>query len=262
MKEKELDSFVLSWKFVVCLLMAQFLLIPVVTRGFSWEDSGVVIGYTLSHAFFQQMYSCSWVFQVVALVVLLLLSFKRNKWSTQLFLYYGGLVNALYAIIQNVAISDKYGLSIVTVNLVMMLFVSWMWFRAALSNKYALTFDNLSWRTTWMIPVAMFCFWWPMDIHTALPNADWKLLFTGTSGMAFCSMTPVFLVIFMLNKQCDIVLLRALAWVGFIIGIYNMANFASSYGVYLGIYHLPLLLISLYALLFGRKRKKLICLEN
>ena len=99
-------------------------------------------------------------------------------------------------------------------------------------------------------------------MHVVQPDADWKLLFTGASGMAFCSMTPVFLVVLLLNKNSDRGLLYALAWVGLVIGFYNMANFASDSGFYLGVYHLPLLLISLYALLSGRKRKEQICLEN
>lgn len=262
MRKNGLESFVLSWKFVVVLVIAQFLLLPVATRGFDWHNSSGIIGYTLSHAFFQQMYAYGWIFQLLALLVLMVLALKRNRWSTRLFLFYGGLINVLYGVIQNVAVSEKYGLSIVTVNVVMMLFVGWMWFRAALSSKYVFTFDNLSWKTVWLIPVALFCLWWPMDMHVVQPDADWKLLFTGASGMAFCSMTPVFLVVLLLNKNSDRGLLYALAWVGLVIGFYNMANFASDSGFYLGVYHLPLLLISLYALLSGRKRKEQICLEN
>lgn len=37
----------------------------------------------------------------------------------------------LYAIVQNVAVTDKYGFSIVTVNVVMMLLVALLWMREA-----------------------------------------------------------------------------------------------------------------------------------
>lgn len=177
-------------------------------------------------------------------------------------MYYAGTVNVLYAVIQNVALTERHGLSIVTVNVVMMAFVGWMWFRAAMQGRDVFTFDGLSWRTVWMIPVALFCLWWPMDMHTALPVFDWRLFFTGASGMAYCSMTPVLLTVLLSNRKCDAALLRASACVGFVIGIYNMANFASDAGYYLGIYHLPLLLLSLYALFCGKTRKEPICLEN
>lgn len=262
MKTRGLEGFVLSGKFVVCLLLAQFLLMPVATENFHWAAIGDIIGYTLSHAFFQQMYAYGWVFQWLALGVLLVLVLKRNRWVTRLFMYYAGTVNVLYAVIQNVALTERHGLSIVTVNVVMMAFVGWMWFRAAMQGRDVFTFDGLSWRTVWMIPVALFCLWWPMDMHTALPVADWRLFFTGASGMAYCSMTPVLLTVLLLNRKSDAALLRASACVGFVIGIYNMANFASDAGYYLGIYHLPLLLLFLYALFCGKTRKEPICLEN
>lgn len=53
MKTRGLEGFVLSGKFVVCLLLAQFLLMPVATENFHWAVIGDIIGYTLSHAFFQ-----------------------------------------------------------------------------------------------------------------------------------------------------------------------------------------------------------------
>ena len=73
MKTRGLEGFVLSGKFVVCLLLAQFLLMPVATENFHWAVIGDIIGYTLSHAFFQQMYAYGWVFQWLALGVLLVL---------------------------------------------------------------------------------------------------------------------------------------------------------------------------------------------
>ena len=159
MKTRGLEGFVLSGKFVVCLLLAQFLLMPVATEDFHWAAIGDIIGYTLSHAFFQQMYAYGWVFQWLALGVLLVLILKRNRWATRLFMYYAGTVNVLYAVIQNVALTERHGLSIVTVNVVMMAFVGWMWFRAAMQCRFVFTFDGLSWRMVWMIPVALFCLW-------------------------------------------------------------------------------------------------------
>ena len=48
---------------------------------------------------------------------------------------------------------------------------------------------------------------------------------------------------------------RVTAMVGLIIGVYNMGQFASPAGFYLGMYHLPLLLVSLYALLSSKRLK-------
>ena len=55
MKTRRLAGFVLSVKFVVCLLPAQFLLMPVATVDFHWAAFGGVICDTFSLPFFQQI---------------------------------------------------------------------------------------------------------------------------------------------------------------------------------------------------------------
>mgnify|MGYP000431108072 CR=1 FL=1 len=73
-----------------------------------------------------------------------------------------------------------------------------------------------------------------------------------------------FLTLLILNKEdIDVTLLRVTAVVGFIIGCYNMGSFATDAGFYWGLSHLPLIGMSLYALLVSMKmKKKLICLKN
>lgn len=142
---------------------------------------------------------------------------------------------------------------------------SLLWMREAWRGSSRLTFGNLNRRTAWLIPVVLFCLWWPMDMmRGAEPDFSPIHLFAGGSAMAFCPMTPVFLVLLLLSKEnIDLTLLRVTALVGFIIGCYNMGNFAADAGFYLGLYHLPLVGISLYALLKSKwKNKILVCLKN
>ena len=251
-----LDKFLLSWKFIVLIIVMQLVLPPTATRGFQWEDFGTIIISTLSHAFILDMYSYAWVFQILAICMLLLLAFRREKVS-RWFMLYAGCCYVLYTINQNVALTEEYGLSIVSINVVMMLLVAFMWFRGALFGNSRFTFSNLNWKTAWIIPVAFFCLWWPMDMtQGATPNCNLIHLFTGGSAMAFCPMTPVFLTLLILSKRdIDVALLRVTAFIGFVIGCYNMANFATDAGLYLGLYHLPLIGMSLYALLISKKKK-------
>ena len=234
----------------------QFILLPIATKGFRWENIGDLIIYTLGHAPIQRMYPYAWTFQIVSLVMLMLLVLRRETMSRWFM---------LYAIIQNVAVTDKFGFSMVTVNVVMMLLVALLWMREAWWGSSRLTFGNLNRRTAWLIPVVLFCLWWPMDMmRGAEPDFSPIHLFAGGSAMAFCPMTPVFLVLLLLSKEnIDLTLLRVTALVGFIIGCYNMGNFAADAGFYLGLYHLPSVGISLYALLKSKwKNKILVCLKN
>ena len=252
-----LDRFLLSWKFIVWMIVLQFILFPVATKGFQWESVGNLVFYTLEHAFIQNMYPYAWIFQILAIVMLSLLAFRKDRVS-RWFMLYAGCCYVLYAIVQNVAMTDKYGFSMVTVNVVMMLLLAFLWLREVWRGSSRFTFCNLNWKTVWMIPVAFFCLWWPMDMaHGAIPDYSLVYLFTGGSAMAFCPMTPIFLTLLVLSKEdIDLTLLRVTAVVGFIVGCYNMGNFAADAGIYLGFYHLPLVGISFYALLISKRKNK------
>ena len=158
-RNSALDKFLLSRKFIVCIIVLQFILLPIATKGFRWENIGDLIIYTLSHALIQGMYPYAWTFQIVSLVMLMLLVLWRVTMSRWFMFYVGGCY-VLYAIVQNVAVTDKSGFSMVTVNVVMMLLVALLWMREAWRGSSMLTFGNLNRRTAWLIPVALFCLWW------------------------------------------------------------------------------------------------------
>lgn len=70
-RNSALDKFLLSRKFIVCIIVLQFILLPIATKGFRWENIGDLIIYTLSHALIQGMYPYAWTFQIVSLVMLI-----------------------------------------------------------------------------------------------------------------------------------------------------------------------------------------------
>ena len=65
MKANRWESFLTSWKFFSLLVVLQFILMPVATKGFKFEAAGDIVFYTLQHAFIMDMYSYSFYFQVV-----------------------------------------------------------------------------------------------------------------------------------------------------------------------------------------------------
>ena len=102
-------------------------------------------------------------------------------------------------------------------------FVALVWLWAAWKGNNEFSFDNVTWKTGWMIPVALFCLWWPMSLKTALPDFKLHYLYDGGSALAFCPMTPVFLTLLVLSRRgVNRVVLRVTAMVGVIIGCYNI----------------------------------------
>lgn len=249
------ERFCTSWKFFLVLIALQFILMPIATKGFRFEEAAQIVFTTLGHALISRFYPYSFIFQWMALALIVALLFFRKRIG-RFFSAYVGACYLFYAIIQSVAITNKYGVSVVTVNLVMMSFVAFVWFRDCWKGENEYTFSNLNWKTAWLIPVAFFCLWFPMDSLNAKPDFNPAYLFSGIASLAFCPMTPVFLTLLTLCRpSINMTTYRVTAMVGLIIGIYNMGQFASPAGFYLGIYHLPLVLVSLYALLSSKRLK-------
>ena len=233
------------WWFFALLLLAQTVLMPFASRNFAPQDIGRIIPFTLANAPQTRLGDWNILFQSVSLLFLVLLLVFRNRVRT-LFNAYVAVSYLAFAFIQNVAVTEQYGFSVVTVNLAMFLFVAYVWIREALRPQGRYSFGNLRWKYAWMVVLALFAYWCPFTLRGA---ADLNPLhfFTHNTATAFCLTTPLFLTVLTLNlPEVNVVTYRITAVVGFIIGCYNMANFFSPGTAWLGFLHLPLLLISLY----------------
>lgn len=146
------------------------------------------------------MYSYSFYFQVMMILALIAVVVWKGKFS-RVFTAITGCFYLLYAVIQNMAVTGQHGFSMVTVNVVMIGFVALVWLWAAWKGNNEFSFDNVTWKTGWTIPVALFCLWWPMSLKTALPDFQLHYLYDGGSAFAFCPMTPVFLTLLVLSKR-------------------------------------------------------------
>lgn len=256
------NPFLGSWKFFIGLVLLQFILLPYASKGFEWEASGEVIMFTLGNAIIHDLYGYSIFFQLIALFFLGGLFFwkeKVGKW----FSLYVSVCCLLYAIIQNIAVTETYGVSVVTGNVCLMLLLFLIWFYDWLKGKTTYSFRNLNKKNYWLIGVALFCLWWPLNMQTLRPEFNPLFLFSQGSSLAFCPMTPIFLILLLLSgSDANQITLRVTAMVGTIIGIWNLSSLGHLSTFWLGIYHLPLLCISLYALVKSRTKKEVLCKET
>jgi len=173
---------------------------------------------------------------------------------------YHTLSYALFAIGQSIAVTEKYGVVICTINIVMFFAVAafWAWEAVVLKNDY--TFRKLPIWRYWVVPLAVLAFWAP-PCRGGRPDFNPVYLFTNGAGLAFCLMTPVYVGLLTLYwPRVNIAALRVTSLVGLIIGLYNMYT---NFGInpagrwWNGILHIPLLVISLYGLILSLKRPKI-----
>ena len=256
-QNQKFDKITKKWWFYIIVLFAQFLILPYASKNFNFTEIGNIISTTLSKSLFGELQDYFIYFQIISIILFLLLFILKNN-VKKIFNFYVFISYVIFAFLQNIAFTEQYGLSIVSVNVVMFLLVAYVWLREFIHSENDYSFGNLKWSNCWLVILAVICFWWPMDWGTLQIDFHIKhLLYNGTS-LAFCAMTPIFLTIMSLNiPKINIVTYRITALIGAIIGIYNMINFFNPITVNIAILHFPLLIISFYSLIMSYKISKL-----
>ncbi len=242
-----------KWFYIV-LFGAQLVFLPIATKNFEFSEIRNILGKTISNSIMGSLKSYYPYFQIPSLLILIALVVLKNKMKT-LFTIYVIVSYVLFSFLQNIAITKEYGLSIASLNVVLFLFVAYAWFHELLHSKNEYSFNNLNWKTSWLIPISILCFWWPLNWSTLEFTADISLFLSCGSSLAFCAMTPIFLSILTFNlPNVNSTTYRITALVGFIVGCYNMMNFANPKTTNIAIMHLPLLIVSIYTLIIGYKK--------
>lgn len=241
---RKLDYISRKWWFFVILVVAQSLLMPYASKNFRIDAIDSIIYTTLQNSLQMGMSNYNIYFQVLSLSILILLVILKNRMKL-IFNIYVAASYILFSFIQNIAITEKYGLSIVTVNVVMFLFVAYVWILEIFQSKNDYSFSNFKWKQSWMILLSLFAYLCPLSPS----GIDYNLLhfFYRNSTTAFCLTTPLFLTIMTLNiPKINLITYRITALIGIIIGLYNMLSFLNPHTIFLGVLHIPLLAISLY----------------
>jgi hypothetical protein len=170
----------------------------------------------------------------------------------------GRVADAFFAILflfiafsNHIAITNTYGLAVVTGNLVPILIVGllWVWEVYKPQNNYV--FERLpAWRY-WVLPFAFLAFWSPINAQLN-PDFNPLLLLNSSFGVMFCPTTPVIIaVLTLIYPRVNTIVLRATSFVGLIIGLFNVMSYfiMPGYTLWNLVLHTPLVFISLYGLL-------------
>jgi len=170
----------------------------------------------------------------------------------------GRIVDAFFAILflfiafsNHIAVTDTYGLAVITGNLVPVLIVGlfWVWEVYKPQNNYLL--EKLpAWRY-WVLPFAFLAFWSPIDAQLN-PDFNPMLLLNSSFGVMFCPTTPVVIALLsLIYPRVGIYVLRITSFVGLTIGLFNVLSYfiMPGYTLWNLVLHTPLIFISIYGLL-------------
>ena len=177
--------------FYLLFVLLWFVVPPYASKGYSFpEEWGDVAFHVLGKAIVYSHAELYPIFKLIPMALLVAIIVFRNK-AARIFSIYVGISYVLFAFGQSIAVTEKYGLAICTINLVMFLAVAalWVWEAVVLQNDFTPR-KRPTW-TYWVVPLAFLAFWYPINLKTGKPDFNPIYIFTSPAGVAFCLMTPV-----------------------------------------------------------------------
>lgn len=258
--QERLELITRKWWFVVGFILLNIAVPPIITNGFnSSKNSGEIIGYLIQHSLlasdnFSQLYP---TFKVLPIILVFALIFLGNRF-TRIFSFYVGINYLFITVFQYISITDTYGFAVVTGNFILTLGVAFCWFWEAVVTRNDFTPRKIPLMRFWIVPLAFLAFWYPLNLESMKPDFNLANIFTNSVGLAFCNMTPIYLGILTLYyPKVNIITLRITSLLGIIISFWNvLINFIISPDIlwWNGVLHLPLVFISLYALILSFRK--------
>lgn len=196
--------------------------------------------------------SWGWVFHLATLFLILYILWKPEKAGRVL----AGYISVNYLIIaalQPHAVTEKYGFALQTGAMVSTALIGMTWLVAAIRNGLKLSLQNIpGWRYI-LLPLALLVFWAPFKVEGGVvsPNFDPRLIFTSADyGLTYCFVTPMFLFLLLLFSTDHAgFTYRITAFNALLYGLFNLTHWFNPGMSWMGVLHLPLLILSLVALL-------------
>jgi hypothetical protein len=249
LSQERLRKLFRQYGYLLLFLFVQFLP-PFASRGYLIRDWGLVNGFIITHPIKGLTASLYPVFQLLPLFFLAAIPLAGNR-IRRWFSAYVAITYILFAGLQNVSISEDYGLAFCTPNIMIFLALAglWIWECFTPRNDFS-ALNGPVWKY-WAVLFALFALWEPINHSTLLPDFNPLYLFTSGAGLSFCMATPLYLALLSLyypavNKP----LFVSTGFVGLMMASGNMLLEFILHPAWwwLGVLHLPLLIISLYCL--------------
>ncbi|MGD1992746.1 MAG: hypothetical protein PVI59_06100 [Anaerolineae bacterium] len=250
MKRKELTERKWFYPLIFVLLLIISMLPPITQVPYDPRDTQDVI-LSIMMVSILPYQSWGWVFHVATLALIGLAILRPRVGGRALAAYFG--VNyLLIAALQTNAVTESYGFAVQTGALVAATLLGLLWLWVAWRDQLQASFRDVpTWRWI-LLPLALLVFWSPISIegNVVAPNFDPLLLLTSVDyGLTYCFVTPVFLFLLILfYPQVNRFAFRVTAFNALLYGLLNLTHWFSPDTRWMGVMHIPLLVVPLVAL--------------
>jgi hypothetical protein len=258
MAGKDLTSRKWFYPVIYGALVVLSMLPPITEVAYDPRDTQDVIASILMAALAPYQ-SWGWAFHVATLA-LIALAIVRPQVAGRVLAAAMGVNYLLISALQSNAMTEKYGLAVQTGALVATALLGMLWLWVAWRDGLHVSFAGIPvWRWT-LLPLALLVFWSPIGLEGSkvVPNLNPVLLLTSADyGLAYCFATPVYLFLLILfYPRVDRFAFRVTAFNGLLYGLYNLTHWFDPDRVWMGVMHVPLLVVSLVALFVSTRKPK------
>jgi hypothetical protein len=192
------------------------------------------------------------IFHAVTLLIIFTILWMPGRMG-RLLAGYIGIDYLIIAAAQTMGQTEKYGFVVQLGALVNLVIFGIAWLFVAFRNDIKPAFKKPTLPEYGLIVLALLAFWGPYTLTdgTIQPNFNPLLLLTSPDyGLTFCFTTPVFLLgLILIYPHVNDFAYRITAFSGLLYGLFNLSHWFNPATQWMGFLHLPLLIISIYALL-------------
>ena len=250
----KLDALTRKWWFYLLLLLLFFL--PSQTSGeFDPRQSMDLVGQVLANPLIYAIPALMPVAKLTmaGLIAGVLLFGNRLR---RAFDVYVAILYLAMAFFQTMAITETYGLAVITGNLALVLVVGLFWVWEAMVERNDFAPRKRPWWAWWVAPLAALALLAPVEASTMRPDFSLIGMVSNEAGLTFCMVTPVVLAVLVLfYPTVNRVVLRVMSFVGLLLGAVNMIVWfvVEPWGWWMGVMHIPLVVVSVYGFVLGQR---------
>jgi hypothetical protein len=257
MFQEKLDRITRKW-WLYLLLLLLFFFPTYAQRNYDPRQSTELIGQVLSAPLIATFPVLNPIAKIIPVALITGLLMYGNK-VRRAFNVYVALLYLVLSLFQTMALTESYGLVILTGNMVLVLVVAlvWIWEVAVEMNDFAPRKRPL-W-IWWVAPAALLPFLAPINTGTLSPDFGLAGLLVNEAGLTYCMMTPVILAVLILfHPTINLTVLRISSFTGMLFGAVNMIMWfvLEPWGWWMGVLHIPMVVLSLYAFVISHQKTK------
>lgn len=252
-----IDRLTGKWWFYAAMYVLGFWAIPpYASKGYSFREMAKVVWTALGNASTYRLVDMVWPSLLLHLALILVVA-ALAVWGEKSSMVFNLYALAEYLIIigQSFAVTEEYGLVILTGNVLLVSIVAalWAWECVVRRNRVGGRIPDK--RRLWVLPLALLAFWSPLR-PTLDPYLLLKWLFAGYYGVAYCLTTPVILSILILYyPRINKAVMRFTAFPGLVFATYTIVSALSGPSAWNAVLHVPLIVTCAYAIILSAKEE-------